>query len=152
MVELDDAELYRKYADELMRYASALAGPGGAEDLLASAVLAAIATPGWSRVDNKRAYLYRVVLHEAIRLRRSADRRLRREQRVAVSDQHDPTLRDVDVLAALRRLSVRQRAVVFLTYWADLSPAAVASTIDSSERTVERELARAKQRLETLLS
>lgn len=152
MVELDDAELYRKYADELMRYASALAGPGGAEDLFASAFLAAIASPGWKGVDNKRAYLYRVVLHEAIRFRRSTDRRLRREQHVATSDRHDPSSSDIDVVSALRRLSVRQRAVVFLTYWADLAPAAVAATIDSSERTVERELARAKQRLETFLS
>jgi len=154
MVELDDAEVYRKYAAELMRFASALAGPSGAEDLLATAVLDALSSARWATIENKRAYLYKVVLHEGFRARRSTDRRLRREQRSASaqSDSWEPASPDPDVLAALRRLSVRQRAVVFLTYWADLTPAAVAETIDSSTRTVERELAAAKQRLESLLS
>jgi RNA polymerase sigma factor (sigma-70 family) len=152
MVQLNDAEVYRKYSDELMRYAGALAGPSGAEDLLAMAVLGALSSTGWAEVDNKRAYLYRVVLHEAVRVRRSTDRRLRREARAAISPEWQPTTADLDVQAALRRLTVRQRAVVFLTYWADLTPTAVAETIDSTERTVQRELAAAKRRLETLLS
>lgn len=152
MVELDDAEVYRKYAAELMRFASALAGPSGAEDLLAAAVLGAHSSARWAAIENKRAYLYKAVLHEGFRSRRSTDRRLRREQRSAQPTTWEPTSSDPDVLAALRRLTVRQRAVVFLTYWADLTPAAVAATIESSERTVERELAAAKQRLGTLLS
>ncbi len=59
---------------------------------------------------------------------------------------------DRDVIAALLRLSVRQRAVVFLTYWADLPPTDIAALLDSSLRTVERELSAAKGRLEELLS
>ena len=149
---MDDAEVYRKYADELMRFAGALAGPSGAEDLLASAVLGALSSKAWPGVENHRAYLYRVVLHEAIRVRRSTDRRLRREERSAMAQDWEPTASDIDVHVALRRLTVRQRAVVFLTYWADMSPASVAATIDSTERTVQRELAAAKRRLETLLS
>ena len=152
MVGLDDAEVYRKYSAELMRFASALTGPSGADDLLATAVLRAIGSARWSSIENKRAYLYKAVLHEGFRVRRSTDRRLRREQRSVQSQSWEPTTSDPDVLAALRRLTVRQRAVVFLTYWADLTPAAVAETIESSERTVERELAAAKQRLGTLLS
>ena len=152
MVQLDDAEVYRKYADELMRYAGALAGPSGAEDLLAAAVLGALSSPAWSSVDNQRAYLYRVVLHEAMRVRRSTERRLRREQRAATVADWVPATADLDVHAALRRLTVRQRAVVFLTYWGDLTPVAVAETIGSTERTVQRELAAAKHRLEALLS
>ena len=57
-----------------------------------------------------------------------------------------------DVLAALKRLSVRQRAVIHLTYWADLTPQQVADTIGTSLRTVERELTNARTRLETMLS
>lgn len=152
MVQLDDAEVYRKYADELMRYAAALVGPSGAEDLLAVAVLGALSSPGWRAVDNQRAYLYRVVLHEAVRSHRSTDRRLRREIRAAVPTEWEPSSVDVDVLRVLGRLTVRQRAVVFFTYWADLTPLAVAETIGTSERTVERELTKARQRLEILLS
>ena len=57
-----------------------------------------------------------------------------------------------DVLAALKRLSVRQRAVIHLTYWADLAPQQVADTIGTSLRTVERELTNARTRLKAILA
>ena len=47
---------------------------------------------------------------------------------------------DRDMIAALLRLSVRQRRVVFLTYSADLPPGDVAALFDSSLRAAEREL------------
>jgi DNA-directed RNA polymerase specialized sigma24 family protein len=122
MAASSDAEVYRKYADELIRFCSALAGPSGAEDLLATAFVKALATPRWAAVDNKRAYLYRVVLNEAVRARRDTSRRLEREARTSVTEAVHSSAADVDVIAALVRLSVRQRAVVFLTYWADLPP------------------------------
>ena len=57
----------------------------------------------------------------------------------------------VDVLDALRRLSVRQRAVIYLTYWLGMRADEVARTLDVSLRTVERELTSARGRLEVLL-
>jgi hypothetical protein len=119
MAVTSDAELYRKYADELIRFCSALVGPSGAEDLLAAAVVKALAAPRWAGVDNKRAYLYRVVLNEAYRARRDTARRLEREARSAGTEAVHNTAVDRDVVTALLRLSVRQRAVVFLTYWAE---------------------------------
>jgi len=59
---------------------------------------------------------------------------------------------DPTVLAALRQLTIRQRAVIYLTYWCDLSQRQVAETLDSSLRTVERDLTAARARLEELLS
>lgn len=56
-----------------------------------------------------------------------------------------------EVLAAMRRLTHRQRAVVFLTYWQDLEATEVASLLHISSRTVERQLAIARRRLEVLL-
>ncbi|MGE0309331.1 MAG: hypothetical protein AB7Q27_26635 [Acidimicrobiia bacterium] len=56
MGEADDAEVYRKHADELMRFASALVGPSGAEDLLATSVLRARSAARWGSAENKRAY------------------------------------------------------------------------------------------------
>ena len=73
-------------------------------------------------------------------------------QRAAPGERVDGMPVDRDVIAALLRLTVRQRAVVFLTYWADLPPAEIAALLDSSLRTVERELSAAKARLEELLS
>jgi len=156
MTMTSDAEVYRKYADELIRFGAALVGPSGAEDLLAGSVLRALASPRWPEVENKRAYLYRVLFNEATRARRDATRRMERELRAAPGEAVDGAISgavvDRDVIAALLRLSVRQRAVVFLTYWADLPPADVAVLLDSSPRTVERELSAAKRRLEELLS
>lgn len=58
---------------------------------------------------------------------------------------------DVDVLAAVKKLSVQQRASVVLTYWEDLTPAEVGSRLGISEGTVKRHLARARVRLKELL-
>ncbi|MGA0878347.1 MAG: RNA polymerase sigma factor [Ilumatobacteraceae bacterium] len=154
-----DAEIYRKYADELVRFASGLVGPSGAEDVVANAVLRAVSSARWSRVDNRRAYLYRAVLNEASSQHRSTARRLNREIRAYQRDvstgsteslSEDSNV-DFDVLIALRRLSERQRAVIHLTYWADLPVADIASLLDLPIRTVERELSRARTRLEALL-
>ena len=58
---------------------------------------------------------------------------------------------DVDVLAAVDRLSVQQRAAVVLTYWEDLSVAEVAQRLKISEGSVKRHLARARSRLRETL-
>lgn len=146
-------ELYVDLAPELIRFAVTLVGPSDAEDLLGSAVTRAIASPRFDRADNKRAYLYRMLLNEAHKSRRSTGRRLNRELRVVHRDAIDMERGlDPDVLAALKRLSVRQRAVIHLTYWADLAPQQVADTLGTSLRTVERELTNARTRLEAILS
>jgi RNA polymerase sigma factor (sigma-70 family) len=150
-----DSETYRKYADELVRFASGLVGPSGAEDVVANAVLRAVLGSRWLGIDNKRAYLYRAVFNEASSQKRSTTRRLNREIHAYqrdVSHGSEGGYVDVDVLVALRRLSERQRAVIHLTYWADLPVTDIASLLDLSMRTVERELTRARTRLEELLS
>lgn len=152
-VEQTVEELYVDLAPELIRFAVTLVGPSDAEDLLGSAVAKAIASARFDRVDNKRAYLYRMLLNEAHKSRRSTGRRINRELRVVHRDAIDMERGlDPDVLAALKRLSVRQRAVIHLTYWADLAPQQVADTLGTSLRTVERELTNARTRLEAILS
>jgi RNA polymerase sigma-70 factor (ECF subfamily) len=64
---------------------------------------------------------------------------------------HWPYEVDVDVLAAVDRLSVQQRAAVVLTYWEDLSIAEVAHRLRISEGSVKRHLARARSRLRETL-
>ena len=51
-----------------------------------------------------------------------------------------------EVIAALRRLDVRQRAIVFFTYWQDRTPAEIADELGVTVRTVQRELADARRR------
>jgi RNA polymerase sigma factor (sigma-70 family) len=151
-VESDEG-LYARLSPELIRFATSLVGPSEAEDLFAAAVIKAISSSAWPRVDNRRAYLYRTLVNEAHKSRRTTSRRLQREIRVVHGDAMEMERGlDPDVLASLKRLSVRQRAVIHLTYWADLTPRQVAETLDTSLRTVERELTSARTRLGEMLS
>jgi hypothetical protein len=59
------AEHYEKYRDELIRFASALVGPSGAEDVMTNAVVRAFSSRHWATVNERRAYLYQAVVNEA---------------------------------------------------------------------------------------
>jgi RNA polymerase sigma factor (sigma-70 family) len=142
-----DADVYARHAPELVRFATVLAGPSGADDLVASAVLKAFTNPGWSGVQNQRAYLYRAVLNEARQEGRANVRRIRREQLAAVPERRDSPHVRPEVLAAMRRLDARQRAIVFFTYWHDRTPVEIADDLGVHVRTVQRELAAARQQL-----
>ncbi|CAB4364922.1 MAG: hypothetical protein F2681_14520 [Actinobacteria bacterium] len=149
MIDAADGEVYEKYADELVRFATMLAGPSDAEDLVAGAVVRVFSSPAWRGVSNQRAYLYRSVLSEAASVARSARRRVGREQRVGLWAGADsvPGLHP-EVVAAARSLSVRQRAVVFMTFWMDASSDEIANVLSLSVRTVQRELEAGLRRME----
>jgi RNA polymerase sigma factor (sigma-70 family) len=143
-----DAELYARHAAELVRFATVLHGPSEADDLVANAVLRSFTSPAWPLVENRRAYLYRAVLNEARQSARSRRRRHRREQAEHRPDALEPpTQVRPEVIAAVRRLDHRQRAIVFFTYWQDLTPAEIAAELGISVRTVQRQLADARRRL-----
>lgn len=151
---LSDTELYRRHADELIRYATVLVGPADAPDVVTDAVLAAFRSPGWRDVDQPRAYLYRCVLNTATSWRRTDDRRRRREEvvgRQAVASAPPPD-GAVDVHRALAHLTPQQRAVIFLAYWEDLTPPQIASTLGVSEGTVRKQLARARAELRKVIA
>jgi RNA polymerase sigma-70 factor (ECF subfamily) len=148
----DDGELWAKHSGELIRFATMLVGPADAEDLLTTAFLDATGSRSWPEVTDRRAYLFRSVANHAHKHRRAYARRLDRELRAAVPDVAADETARTDVLAALQRLTTRQRAVVWLTYWLDLTPTGVADTLGISQRSVERELQHARTRLKGLLS
>lgn len=152
--EADDAELYERVAPELIRFATALVGRVDAPDVLSSAVVKALATPGWPAVANRRAYLYRSVFNEAQTwLRRAGQRPILEARAVSVAavDRWELPILRPDVRVAVAGLSVRQRAVIVLTYWADLDPRSVAEWLGISEGSVRRHLARARARLREVL-
>lgn len=148
---MNNEETYRSYSQELIRYATGLVGPFDAPDVVTDACLRAFDTPSWPDVVDRRAYLYRSVLSVATdHHRRTLSRRVR-EMKTAPSTAVEMTHEDIDVLRAIERLSVQQRAVIFLTYWEDLTPSAVAARLEVSEGSVKRQLARARKRLGELL-
>ena len=149
---LNDAETYEKHASELVRFATGLVGPGDAADVVAEAFARAIASRAWDRVEEPRPYLYRTVLNEVRMRHRSTMRRRAREMRAAQREGvHDPEIRP-EVLEAMSVLSARQKAVVFLTYWEDLTPGDVAGRLGISTGSVKRHLARARAKLREVLN
>lgn len=147
-----DAAIYEAYAPELVRFATGLIGPTDAADVVADAFVALLGAPVWPHAVNHRALLYRRVLFEARSRVRSAQRRRSREDRTErMTTVAFPDLRP-DVAAAVLDLSPQQRAVVVLTYWQDLPPAAVADLLDISEGAVRKHLARARTHLRRVLA
>ncbi|WP_203989970.1 SigE family RNA polymerase sigma factor [Sphaerisporangium rufum] len=105
----------------------------------------------WPRIrhDNPEAYVRRVVVNLAI----SRTRRRRVLQEIAfarppdtAAPELDPELRDV-LLAELRLLPARMRAVVVLRYWEDMSETATAALLGCSTGTVKSQAARGLARM-----
>jgi RNA polymerase sigma-70 factor, ECF subfamily len=149
----DDVDTYRRHATELIRYATVLVGPDDAPDVVTDAVLAAFGSPQWQAVENRRAYLYRAVLTRSVSHRRSTNRRRNRETVVALrtAARVDAPDSGVDAHRALATLSGQQRAVIYLTYWEDQSPAQIAALLAVSEGAVRKQLARARDHLRRIL-
>jgi RNA polymerase sigma-70 factor (ECF subfamily) len=147
-------EAYRKWGDELVGYATALVGPADAPDLVSEA-FAAVLVRGdafWSTVATPRAYLFRSITNAARMSARSRLRRRARELRWSAHPVAGELLFDPAVRRALDRLSVQQRAVIYLAYWHDLAPEAIGGLLDISDGAVRRHLARARSRLRKVLA
>ena len=132
----------------MVRLAYALTGDAGhAEDLAQAAFARAYAS--WGRVrraGNPDAYVRRIVINE--HRSRFRKHRVTEELRSDLTDtagaasQPGPEGRS-ELLDALTRLGPRQRAVVVLRYWLDLSEAETAAALGCSVGTVKSQASRA---------
>ncbi|MCH8130630.1 MAG: SigE family RNA polymerase sigma factor [Acidobacteria bacterium] len=132
-----DADIYAKYRGELVRYATALVGPDDAEDVLSTVLVRVLRMGSLGSLDDPEAYLFRAVLNES----RSV-RRLVRDDHVEQAPDPLP-----EVIEALRRLPMRQRAAAYLVYYADLSVAEAAELMGCAPGTVKWYLHDARLRL-----
>jgi RNA polymerase sigma-70 factor (sigma-E family) len=128
----------------LYRTALAITGDlGAAEDALQSAFAKAYAS--WSRVhraDQPEAYVRRMVVNEIIGARRYGWRRRERpHERIEPPDAVPSPERGIverdAVWAAVQTLPVRQRAVIVLRYYEDLSEEQIAVVLGCSRGTVK---------------
>jgi RNA polymerase sigma-70 factor (sigma-E family) len=150
-----DREQFRDFMvsrwPDLVRLGYALTGDRWLAEDLAQTALAGACTAWWrvSRADDPDAYVRRMLINA--NNRRFRRRRPAEEARAlpdapladpaAVADQRS------DLMQALRELPPRQRAVVVLRYWADLSDAQVAALLGCSEGTVRSQAWRALAKL-----
>lgn len=141
-----DADVYIKYRDDLLRYATSLVGSNRAEDVVSTVVLRTMSRQGLAELDRPHAYLMKSVLNES----RSVWRRASTLPLPESESRHQPD-ELIETLDALWRLPVRQRAAAFLFYWEDRSVADIAELMGVRDGTVKRYLHNVRQRLKRSL-
>ena len=144
---MDDAAIWRKHKEELIRYATVLVGVDHAEDVLSTVVERVLRQRGsFTTLDDARPYLFRAVLNES--------RGLMRRRRV-VPWERDFVENHVgfrpDVAVAVGALPERQRAAVYLTYWRDLPVREVADLMGCRPGTIKRYLHLSRNHLRKVL-
>ena len=155
IITTDDGEDFSAFATSrwpgLVRLAFGLTGDRWTAEDIAQTTLAR-AYVAWrrvSRADDPDAYLRRILVN-------ASNRRFRRRRvaeqpgdppETAVEGPADLVSERTALLAALRQLPPRQRAVVVLRYWEDLTDAQIAATLGCSPGTVRSQLSRALAKL-----
>jgi RNA polymerase sigma-70 factor (sigma-E family) len=136
----------------LVRLAFGLTGDRWlAEDLAQTALASAYAS--WWRVrraDDPDAYVRRILINASkgrFRRRRVSERPAATAQEAAVSDPTASVDERSALLGALQELPPRQRAVVVLRYWEDLTDAQTGALLGCSASTVRSQAARALAKL-----
>lgn len=155
IIDTDGGEDFSAFATSrwpgLVRLAFGLTGDRWlAEDIAQTALTRAyVAWRRVSRADDPDAYLRRILVN-------TSNRRFRRHRvaeqpgdppETAVEGPADLVGERAALLAALRQLPPRQRAVVVLRYWEDLTDAQIAVTLGCSPGTVRSQLSRALAKL-----
>lgn len=146
---IEDA--WRELAPGAIRFATALVGPDDAHDIATTAFLRVIGQPHWGEIEHIDRYVLRAVRNEAQNLYRQRRRRWERDLLAVRPEAESDRTPDLDVWRAISELTVRQRAVVFLAYWHDMTEADIAVSLDVSRSTVHRTLVRARTTLRKAL-
>ena len=116
--------------------------PAAAEDLLQSTLIKVLAQwPRVQRADAPDAYVRKMLLNEMLSDRRKSGRRAEKAHLVPVStvvaDPAAASSTRMDLWAQVQLLPPRQRAVLVLRYYEDLSEAQIAEVLGISTGTVK---------------
>jgi RNA polymerase sigma-70 factor (sigma-E family) len=131
----------------MVRLAYGMTGDQGhAEDVAQTAFARAYASwPRVRRTGNPDAYLRRIVVNEnrnRFRKQRVAERLTDAPPEFGTADATGRYDERSALIAALQRLGPRQRAVIVLRYWMDLSEAEAAAALSCSVGTVKSQASR----------
>jgi RNA polymerase sigma-70 factor (sigma-E family) len=150
-----DREQFREFMvsrwPELVRLGYALTGDRWLAEDLAQTALAGACTAWWRvcRADDPDAYVRKILINASnsrFRRRRPAEE-ARGLPEAPLADPAALADQRSDLMTALRGLPPRQRAVIVLRYWADLSDTQVAALLGCSEGTVRSQAWRALAKL-----
>lgn len=149
--------IYRSRVDDLHAIAVRFSRhPSAAEDLVHEAFVRTYAArPHVAGPSELFAYLARTVINlcnesmrKDARWQRAAHRIMHRELSDPISD---APLQDDPLLESVRRLSDRQREIILLRFWFDMSVAETAATLSISEGSVKKHSGRAFLKLRPAL-
>jgi len=135
-----------------------LADPAAAEDCTQDAfVLAFRAWARWRPDAPAEAWLHRIAINVAVSYQRKAQLRsigaiLRRLGRPAAGPDPAQVVLDRDLAAALRRLTPKLRAALVLRHYHGYTNREIAAAIGVSDRTVNKRLRIAAQKMRSLLT
>ncbi|HZO69691.1 MAG: SigE family RNA polymerase sigma factor [Kribbellaceae bacterium] len=144
-------EFVRARLPQLLRFGHALTGsPHAGADLVQDALERTMLA--WSRIDSKddpEGYVRRIMVNRNV----SIWRRYRRERLVdEVPERQLPDrTRDDSLWEAIKLLPTKQRAIIVLRYYEDLSEAQIAATMGCSAGTVKSQASRAMAKLRELV-
>jgi RNA polymerase sigma-70 factor (ECF subfamily) len=152
--------IFSRHFAEIHRYMARRVGTEQADDLAAEVFTRALQSCHRyeARHDDARPWLYGIAANSLFKHRRSEGRQLRVLARAGShGSYHDPLPASVDRLdaaalaprlaAALRRLEPRDREVLLLFAWAELSYAEIATALSIPIGTVRSRLSRARERI-----
>ena len=135
-----------QHGQSLVRFATVLVGVDDAHDVAANAFVRVSRQPP-GRIEDVQSYLYRAVANEARNHWRQLDRRRRRDLHALPIVEVAPDDPDIDLHRMVAALSPQQRAVIYLTYWLDMTESGTATALGLSTGTVHRTLERARKQL-----
>jgi RNA polymerase sigma-70 factor (sigma-E family) len=144
-------EFVRARLPQLLRFGHALTGsPHAGADLVQDALERTMLA--WSRIESKddpEGYVRRIMVNRNV----SIWRRLHRERLVdQVPERQAPDrTRDDGLWSAIQRLPTKQRAIIVLRYYEDLTEAQIAATMGCSAGTVKSQASRAMAKLRELV-
>lgn len=143
--------LWRDHYVPLRQFCAVVAGSSDADDLAADTFLRCRDRLASGRILDPRGYLMRSAVNGAHNVRRSRERERRRNVTVTGVQQAGDRPELGYVRDAVRELSPRQRAVLYLAYWEDQTESAIAEILGLHVGTVRRHLHRAHQTLRKAL-
>ena len=140
----------RRYSDMVYRLAFARTGNrGDAEDLYQEVFLRYLTrAPAFTSEDHRKAWLLRVAVNCANRFHTAPWRKRTEPLSEALSV---PAPEGEDLWEELRRLPERDRTVLHLYYYEDMTTEEIAKLLDRNPATVRSQLLRARAKLKKLL-
>ena len=140
----------RRYSDMVYRLAFARTGNrSDAEDLYQEVFLRYLTrAPAFTSEDHRKAWLLRVAVNCANRFHTALGRRRTEPLSEALSV---PAPEGEDLWEELRRLPEKDRTVLHLYYYEDMTTEEIAQMLDRNPATVRSQLSRARDKLKKLL-